>query len=436
MSVRLRPPSIVLFLAVCLAMAAAAAPMEVGPTYAIRNAEIIPVSGPPIDKGILIIRDGLIESLGPAGKISIPEDAEIIEGEGLIAYPGLISAHTNLLLEDSNRPAAAGASAVPGLPDFLAGGGGQAQPPGNAEVIAFKLLKPKKTSFEGYLKSGFTTVLVAPNAGIFQGQSVLLNLNGENPAPMVIKNPVALHINMTTARGGYPSSLMGTIAYIRQSFLDAEHYANAAALYAKNPKGMKRPEYNSFLEALGPYLKDKRPVVFQCNDWEDIKRVLKIVDEFKLNALLTHANEAWRDADVLKKAAVLLLVTLDFRPPIGSKYVTQGEDLRKKAEAEIYPANAANLSQAGLKFALTTFGVSDPATALKNIRTAIKAGLPAEDALRALTILPAQYLGVGSQLGSLEPGKIANVILTKGELFDEKTAPVDKVFVDGVLVKF
>jgi len=228
---------------------------------------------------------------------------------------------------------------------------------------------------------------------------------------------------------------MGTIAYIRQSFLDADHYANAQILYAKNPKGMKRPEFDPFLETLLPYLRDKKPVIFQCNDLEDIKRALKIIDEFKLKAMLTHANEAWRAAEVLKKTAIPLLVTLDFRPPNGSMYVNQGEDLKKKAEAEIYPANAANLVKEGLKFALTTFGMNDGSTALKNIQSAIKAGLPKEEALKALTIQPAQYLGLAQQLGSLEPGKIANVILTKGELFDEKTQ-VEKVFVDGILWKF
>jgi len=137
----------------------------------------------------------------------------------------------------------------------------------------------------------------------------------------------------------------------------------------------------------------------------------------------------------LKKTPIPLLVTLDFRPPNGSMYVNQGEDLKKKAEAEIYPANAANLVKEGLRFALTTFGLNDGSTALKNIQLAIKAGLPQEEALKALTIQPAQYLGLAQQLGSLEPGKIANVILTKGELFDEKTQ-VEKVFVDGILWKF
>jgi imidazolonepropionase-like amidohydrolase len=403
---------------------------EVGPTYAIKNAKIVPVAGPAIEKGVLIIRNGLIEALGSPDKVTIPEDAEVIEAEGLIAYPGLISAHTNLLLEAPRAETSQGPlelTAQPAAP--------QDRPSETPELCVFKLLKPTKAAMDGFLKIGVTTVLVAPNRGIFQGQSVLLNLNGEKAEPMVLKNPVALHINFTTARGTYPSSLMGTIAFIRQSFLDADYYAIQQAQYIKVLKGVKRPEYNPFLEALVPFVKEKKPVIFQCNNLEDIKRALKIIDEFKLNALLSHANEAWRDAAILKKSQIPLLVTLDFRPPNSSQYVNQGEDLRKRAEAEIYPANAANLAKEGIKFALTTFGLNDGSAVLKNIQAAIKAGLSKEDALKALTVQPAQFLGLAQQLGSLEPGKIANIILTKGELFDEKTQ-VDKVFVDGVLWKF
>jgi imidazolonepropionase-like amidohydrolase len=414
-----------------LILFALAGTSDVGPTYAIRNAKIVVVTGPPVEKGILVIRNGLIEAVGSVDKVSIPEDAEVIEGEGLIAYPGLISAHTNIFLEEPARTA----ETPPGQPEFAIGAAAPPQSPQTADLMVFKQLKPKKATLDGYLKAGFTTVLVAPNKGIFQGQSVLVNLNGERAEPMVVKNPAALHINFTTVRGGYPSSLMGTIAYIRQSFLDADHYATVQTLYGKNPKGLKRPEFNPFLETLVPYLKDKKPVVFQCNNFEEIKRALKIIEEFKLNAMIAHANEAWRDAAVLKKTPLPLLVTLDFKPPTGSFYVNQGEELKKKAEAEIYPANTANLAKEGIPFALTTFGLNEAATALKNIQAAIKAGLSKDEALKALTIRPAQYLGVGAQLGSLEPGKIANVILTKGEIFDEKTQ-VEKVFVDGVLWKF
>jgi len=409
---------------------------DVGPTYAIRNCRIVPVTGPPVEKGVIVIRDGLIEALGAADKVKIPGDAEIVEAEGLIAYPGLISALSNLFIEQP-APARTGAPAAETEIPSLAVQAAPAEdrfPPGPG-LLVLDQLKPKKATVESFHKAGFTTVLVAPARGIFEGQSVLLNLNGEPIGPMVLRNGAALHINFATERGGYPSSLMGTIAHIRQSFIDADYYAARQAQYAKSPAGLKRPEYDPRLEALVPFVRDRKPVVFQCNNQEDIKRALKIAAEFKLNALLAGANEAWRAADALKKSPVPLLVGLDFRPPATSKYATQGEDLRKKAEAEIYPANAAELAKAGLDFALVSGAGADGGTVLRAVRTAIKAGLGKDAALIALTIQPARFLGLDRALGSLEPGKIANVVLVKGELLDDN-AQVAKVFVDGVLFKY
>lgn len=411
---------------IALFVGAVLSPAEVLPTYALVNCRIVPVTSPVIEKGVVIIRDGLIESIGAIGKIKIPEDAEVIEAEGMTAFPGLISAHTSLFLElpKEERPVP-GEARMPSEPQPEK----KVQNPG---LRAFNLLKPKKTTIDGYHRIGITTVLVAPEAGIFAGQSVLLNLNGEKPEAMVVKNPVALHINFVTERNSYPSSLMGTVAFLKQSFLDAEYYSSYQSHLARLQKGMKRPEYNPFLEAIIPYVIEKKPIVFTCGNQEDIKRALRLQDEFKLNAFLSGANEAWRVADLLKKAQVPLLVSLDFRPPLSSEYSQRGEEERKKAEKDIYPANPQALSKAGLKFALTSSGLIDPSSFQKNVREAIKAGLPQEEALKALTITPAQFLGVDSVLGSLEPGKIANLILANGEIFGEKTE-VEKVFVDGVL---
>jgi hypothetical protein len=414
-------------LAVSLLLAACLAAADVLPTYAIVNCRIMPVTSPPIEKGALIIRDGLIESIGTIENIKIPEDAEVIDAAGLIAYPGLISAHTNLFLEPRREARAAEGEAAtpPQTPTPTA------PTPGTQ---AFDLIKPKLSAVEGCHRLGITTVLVAPHTGIFAGQSVLLNLNGEKPGPLVVKNPVALHIQFATERGAYPSSLMGTMAFLRQSFLDAEYYASYRAQASKTPRGLKRPEYNPFLEDLAPFVVDKRPIVFTCNNQEDIKRALRLCEEFRLNAMISGANEAWRVADLLIQAKVPLLVSLDFRPPMSSEYSQKGEEERKRAEKEIYPANPNSLSKTGIIFALTTLGLSDISSLPKNVEAALEAGLPREEAIKAMTINPAQFLGVSDLLGSLEPGKVANVVLTTGELFAEKTA-VDRVFVDGILFK-
>jgi len=414
-----------ILLSACLIIPTLSAYAEVGPTYAIVHCTVVPVSGPPVENGVIIIRDGLIEAVGVFGDITIPDDAEVIETAEMYAYPGLISAHTNLLLEPPKPPSQTqGQASSAQQPD---------EKPGwqKAELMAFENLRIKTTTIEDLYKAGITTILVAPEQNIFAGQSVILNLRGESKEAMVLKQPFGLHINFVTARGEYPSSLMGTMAVLRQSFLDTEHYRLYKELFAKSPSGLKRPEYNPFLENLLPYANKQKPVIFNCANIEDIKRAIRLTQEFKLNSYISGANEAWRVVDRIKKAQLPLLVSLDYKPPNMSKYVRQGDALKKEAEEIIYPANAANLHKEGVKFALTSLGLSKSSDILKNLKTVIKAGFPEEEALKAMTLYPAEYLGIQNLVGSLEPGKIANVVLTTGKIFDEKTV-VQKIFVDGM----
>jgi imidazolonepropionase-like amidohydrolase len=430
---RIMPSKPILVAAWCLFFLIAASGAhaeETRPAYALEGCRVVTVAGPVLEKGIIIIRDGLIEAVGESGKIKIPSDAEVVAAEGLTAYPGLILGHTGFLIERPRDEAPEGRAAALAA---AAAAGRQAEetPKSQPLVWAFDRIKPQTQVLENLRRSGVTTILVAPAPGIFQGLSVLLNLNGDKAEPMVFKNGAALHINFAVERGSYPSSPMGTMAFLRQRFHDVLHYAEHLSRYEKAGRGMKRPTYDPLLEALIPFVKDRRPVVFQCNDQEDIKRALRLAEEFRLNAMIGGANEAWRVAADLKKSGRPLFVSLNFAPPPRSVYTQQGEDLQKKAQNEIYPANAARLAEAGIPFALTALGLPDGAAALRNVRTAIKAGLSADEALKALTIVPARFLGAADRIGSLETGKIANVVLVRGDIFDEK-AVVERVFVDGL----
>ena len=422
----MKPQRITLFLVLsALVIFSVQLRSDVGPTYAIVNCTIVTGPGHSIENGALVIRDGLIESVGVYEKTDIPEDAEVIQAEGMYIYPGFINAHTNLFF-DSPRPTSS-----------TQGGEQAEQKPDNrpgwhqADLKAFDKLRISKSVVEGLHQAGITTILVAPEREIFAGQSVILNVHGESKEAMVLKQPFGLHINFVTARGEYPSSLMGTMALLRQSFLDTQHYTLHTSLFSKSKGGLKRPQYDPFLETLVPYVIDKKPVIFKCANQEDIKRAIGLIEEFKLNGFLSGANEAWRVSDRIKKADLPLFVSLDFTPPGTSVFVRQDEALKKKAEEEIYPANASNLYQDGIGFALTSLGLSKTSDLLKNVRKAIQAGLPEDEALKAMTVYPAEFLGIGHLAGTLEAGKIANAVLTSGKIFDEKSN-VQRIFVDGL----
>lgn len=395
----------------------------VNPTYALKGCRIYPVSGPVIEDGLIIIRDGKIEAVGPVDSLEIPPDAQVIEAEELFAYPGLIDAYTGYFLKQEKKE-------TPRRPGFPASGE-EERNWDKTDFSAWKNLDVKKALLDSIHRTGVTTVLVVPPENIFAGRSVLLNLNGTEITQMILKDSWGMHVYFTNSRGSYPSSLMGTMALLRQSLLDAGYYLEHLKLFQKDPKKVRRPYYDPFLENIISALTGKEPLVFDCSNLEDIKRAVRLVDEFKLKAVLAGANEGWRVVDWLKKAKLPLLVSLNFEPPSTSRYANMGEELKKKAKEEIYPANAANLHKEGIRFALVSAESSKPGDYLKNIRLAIKAGLPEEEALKSVTIHPARILGIESLLGTIEPGKIANIVLTEGEIFKDNSK-IKMVFVDGI----
>lgn len=425
----------VLLLALIL-VCAAALPASPPTAIAIRDARVVTVSGPVLERGTVVIRNGLIEQAG--ADAAIPADAWIIEGKGLTVYPGLIDALSTLGLPEfapQERPQRAGGGTPPGPSPTPSRPETERPPARSAEdrpsfsgwVRAADELKTSDRRIETARNLGFTTAVSFPTRNIFAGQGAVIDLAGEKPGDMVVATPAGMYLTLETARGmrEFPSSLMGALAYIRQVALDAEHYRIEQAYYDKSHAGRKRPAYDRAIEA---YLEAPRLLLPASSDVE-IPRMLRFSADLKAPVVLYGGQAAYAEADALKQAGVPILVSLKW--PVREKDADpeQEDSLRTLEFRDRAPSTPAVLAKAGVKFAFYTDNVAS-----RDLKTAVKkaldAGLTEEELVRAMTLSPAEIYNVADRMGSIEKGKIANLVVTDGPLFGEKTK-VKYIFVDG-----
>ncbi|HET9526369.1 MAG TPA: amidohydrolase family protein, partial [Pyrinomonadaceae bacterium] len=405
-------------------------------TYAITNARIVTVSGPIVERGTVVIRNGLIAAAG--ANISAPPDARVIDGTGLTVYPGLIDSYTNLALPEaapSPSPGGGGGGAFLLLQAQARpspGGPNSTQPAGlQPEVMAEDVIRSSGTEIESSRNIGITTALTAPRTGIWMGQSALINLAGETPQQMIVRSPVAMHVSFTPLRGGYPGSLMGVFAQLRQMMLDAQRYRDSMQIYERNPRGIRRPETDRSLAALVPVIEGRMPVVMLANSEREISRALDLAAEFKLKLIVAGGREADRVAARLAKQNVPVLLSLNLpRRTTAAMPEADPEPLRVLRERVAAQQTAGKLAKAGVRFAFQSGSLATMSDLMVNANRAIENGLSSADAVRAFTIWPAEILGVANQLGSIEAGKIANLTVTRGDLFD-RNSRVAHVFIDG-----
>jgi imidazolonepropionase-like amidohydrolase len=408
-----------------------AARMDGPRVYAIKDAQIVTGSGKTIPKGTVVFRDGLITEVGE--RVKIPADARVIDGTGLTVYPGLIDAFGAF-----GQPALPGQQPAAGL-NRQAGARAALPPPESADQVhgdpsasAADELKPDEAGLEAARTDGITTELISPPQGIFAGQTSVIDLTSSDISKMVVRTPVAITIQFTTARGFggvYPVSLMGSVAFIRQTFYDALHYRDEVGRFEHAKRGVERPEYDKKLAALLPVLNGDLPVIFAANSDLDIHRALMIADEFKLKTIIQGAMDGYRVADVLSARKIPVILSLDFPKRQADLPDDVDEPLRILRDRAAAPKGAAKLSAAGVKLAFSS-GKLKPDDFIANIRKAVENGLPKDAALRALTIDAAEILGVTRQVGSIETGKIANLTVVSGDLF-AKDSKIRHVFIDG-----
>ncbi len=427
------------------------------PYVAIQNARIVTVSGRVFDNGTIVMEDGLITAVGD--NVQVPGGAWVIDGDGLTVYPGLVDAMSAVGLPASLRVPQEGGRGGRGE-------GGQEQAPHSwgpedrpatfswlnaADVLILddsngarhgadsqSVDDPRDERdeddyrIETWRNAGFSSALVVPERGLFPGQAAFINLHGERPRDMVVSTPVALRVNWEAGPGhrGFPASLFGGIAYVKQTFLDAGHYDQAWTIYNDSPTGLSRPEYDRALEPLRDAMNVGRYVMVPGMWGYEVIRAVNIGEQIGVNTLIYGAHGGYEVADELAERNIPVLLNANWPEPPEDGDPEAEPALRVLRFRDRAPTTPGVFEDAGVQFAFYSGGAT-PSDLMANVRKSIALGLSREAAVRAFTLSPAELFGVSDRLGSLDAGKIANLTVTDGDLFAHGTE-VKMVFVDGV----
>ena len=398
--------------------------------HAIVDARIEIGDGRVIDKGTIVMDGGRITAIGP--NIAIPAGTQIYSGTGLTVTPGFIDGWTNKGL---TLPAAVPDQDAPGTPSIAEYAPARMRDANRKgirpELEARTLLSLGDDVTKPYRSAGFTTLHVVPPGGYLGGVGALVNLNGRPNRDTVVVPRTALNSDFEGPGegGGYPGSLLGRVAQVRQAWLDAQWQAEVRRTYGAG--GPQRPASDPSLEAMVPFLEGRAPVAFVANSPSEIDRSLAVAAEFHLKALIVGGRQGYRRKETLKAAGITVVAGINFGE---APQAVAGEDparaTERKRKYDEAVRNVIELREAGVPVILSTFGTKGPDDFLKSLRTLVAAGYPREAALAGITQDVARLAGVEREMGTLEVGKIANVVVRDGDFMQEKTT-VKMVYVDG-----
>lgn len=377
--------------------------------YAFTNATIYTNYNKKIEKATLLIQNGKVVQVGTA--VTIPKNAVKIDLKGKFIYPAFIDLYTNYGLPETKSKEKRDGNPQMESDKKGAYGWNEAIRP---ETNANTLFDTNKKDAQTLRDMGFATVLTHLQDGIARGSGTVVLLSDDAPQQCIIKGRAAAHysFNKGTSTQDYPGSLMGSIALLRQTYLDAKWYEQS--------KG--KTTYNLSLDSWNGL--QSLPQIFDAGDKQSVLRADKIGDEFGIQYIFKTQNDAYQRLADIKTTNASLIVPInlpdayDLENPLDAANV----DLSDMMHWEQAASNLSMLEKANINFAITTNGLKNASSDFyKNLRLAIKRGLTKETALKALTATPAALIGMNNELGSLENGKIANFIVASGDIFDEKT---------------
>ncbi len=396
--------------------------------FVLENGKIITQPGQVIDGGIIVIRNGIIEAVGK--KVFVPADAYKIDISGKTVYPGFIESYWK---REDKKPSSLnfGKEKKKVKPAPVTNHWNERVHP---EYRLINDFQPKEKELETLRSLGFTVAQVVHNKGIFRGQSALIHLGNWHPESVIAENgPAQIMAFEHGSWGdkGYPNSLMGTIALMRQTFYDAQWNHNARTYYNRNRDKTESPDLDRALETLSAVMKSKLPFCFETNQELAALRVQKIANEFDLNFWLKGNGYEYRRLNEIKKMNTFVIVPLDYpeTPDVDSWEDALDYDLEQLRHWDQAPDNAARMIAAGIDIALTTSDLKKRKQFHNSLLRSIERGLSKDDALAALTTIPAKKLGL-TNLGKVDKGYIANLVITDGDYF-EKKSKVTEVWIQG-----
>ena len=388
-----------------------------GKVIAITGGKVLTVAKGTVEDGTVVIENGRITAVGPAASTKVPANAQVVDAKGMTVYPGLIDSETHLGLTEVSADR---------MTNDMIETSDEIMP----HMHVYDAFHAESTLIPVARINGVTNAIVAPDSGdTLPGQDSFIQLDGKSAKEMILVKDITMPLNFTGEqrrnesfdKAKYPQTRMGMAAQLRQAFLDAQDYMQKQSDYEKKAKTDKTatpPKRDLKLEALVPYLKGERPVVLAANTAPDVETAVSLANEFHLKFILNHVQHAQKALDFIASLKVPVIV--------GPIWELPKEDERYDAVYSL----PAQLQKRGVKVILA----SDDAHNVRNLPYqagySVAYGLPYDEALRAITLYPAQAFGIDKDYGSLEVGKVANVVVANGDPLDVKT-DVKHVFIAG-----
>jgi hypothetical protein len=420
-------------------------------TYAITNVNIIQAPGRKIDMGTVVVKDGLIVSVGK--NISIPANAIVIKADSMYVYAGFIDGLSRTgITKPKEEQGQQQRPKDPGNPK-----------PEEAGITPYQdvrsSLNANDKSIEELRNIGFTTAQVVPYGGMMPGNGAVVLLGGKSVDDMILSSKASFYSELTPAQRVYPATVMGVMAKYRELYRQASLNRSYENMYASNRAGIQRPTTDRVLESFYPVIDKKQPVLFKAEKVMDAQRVLTLQSDLGFPLMLAELKEGWDIINKVKAANAKVFLSLDLpeekkeekkedkkgdavkeeaekkqdKPKTAADVEKEALEKRKAEFIEKYVSQAALYNKSGVKFGFSTMSAK-PSNIPANLRRMIKSGLSEDAALAALTTAPAELLGLLDRMGTVDNGKIANLIISDKPYFNEK-AKLRYVFVDGNIYK-